>query len=159
MPTRCNPLNYKRNQGIDAYLKRVSEATSDQLIEIERQGVEAAFIADLIKRMEIPSSRLFTILRIPSATAARKIKSGAFIDGRAGLAAAGLIKLLVIADSIAQDSATEPEKFDSVKWLGQWIERPLGALGGRKPSEYLDTPTGVEIVARALGAMRSGAYL
>ena len=62
--------------------------------------------------------------------------------------------------TIVQDStAAEAKNFDTVKWLGQWIERPQPALGGSKPADYLDTPTGVEIVSKLLGAMRSGAYL
>jgi putative toxin-antitoxin system antitoxin component (TIGR02293 family) len=153
-------LAYKRNQGIDAYLKQVHEATPAQMVEIERQGVAGTFITDLSKRMELPSSRVFAMLRIPPATAARKSVAGAMVDGRAGLAAIGMIKLLGIAWDIVQDStAAEAKNFDTVKWLGQWIERPQPALGGRKPADYLDTPTGVEIVSKLLGAIRSGVYL
>ncbi|MDE2431702.1 MAG: DUF2384 domain-containing protein [Burkholderiales bacterium] len=130
------------------------------MVEIERLGVAGTFITDLSKRMELPSSRVFAMLRIPPATAARKSAAGAVVDGRAGLAAIGMIKLLGIAQDIVQDStAVEARNFDTVKWLGQWIERPQPALGGSKPADYLDTPTGVEIVSKLLGAMRSGAYL
>ena len=153
-------LAYNRSQGIDAYLKQVHEATPMQMVEMERAGVAGAFITDLSKRMELPSSRVFSMLRIPPATAARKSVAGGVVDGRAGLAAIGMIKLLRIAQDIVHDStAAEASNFDTVKWLGQWIERPQPALGGRKPADYLDTPTGVEIVAQLLGAMRSGAYL
>lgn len=31
-------------------------------------------------------------------------------------------------------------------------------LGGRKPADLIDTPTGVEVVARLLGSIESGAY-
>ncbi|MFT4103639.1 MAG: DUF2384 domain-containing protein [Burkholderiaceae bacterium] len=151
---------YQSSQGVDAYLQQVREATPMQMVEIERQGIAGTFITDLSKRMELPSSRVFAMLRIPPATAARKSVPGAVVDGRAGLAALGMIKLLGIAQDIVQDStAAEAQGFDTVKWLGQWIERPQPALGGRKPADYLDTPTGVDIVARLLGAIRSGAYL
>lgn len=153
-------LAYKRSQGVDAYLKQVHEATPVQMVEMERLGVAGTFITDLSKRMELPSSRMFDMLRIPPATAARKSAEGALVDGRAGLAAIGMIKLLGIAQDIVDDStAAEARNFDTVKWLGQWIERPQAALGGRKPADYLDTPTGVEIVTQLLGAIRSGAYL
>lgn len=153
-------LAYKRSLGVDAYIREVNEATPVKRVEMERQGVAGTFITDLSKRMELPSSRVFAMLRIPPATAARKSVAGAVVDGRAGLAAIGMIKLLGIAQDIVQDStAAEAQGFDTVKWLGQWIERPQAALGGRTSSEYLDTPTGVEIVAQLLGAMRSGAYL
>lgn len=153
-------LVYQSSQGVDAYLQQVREATPMQMVEIERQGVAGTFITDLSKRMALPSSRVFAMLRIPPATAARKSVPGAVVDGRAGLAALGMIKLLGIAQDIVQDStAAEAQGFDTVKWLGQWIERPQPALGGRKPADYLDTPTGVDIVARLLGAIGSGAYL
>jgi putative toxin-antitoxin system antitoxin component (TIGR02293 family) len=153
-------LGYKSSLGVDAYLKQVHEATPVQMVEMERHGVAGTFITDLSKRMELPSSRVFAMLRIAPATAARKSAAGAVVDGRAGLAAIGMIKLLGIAQDIIEDStSTEAEGFDTVKWLGQWIERPQPALGGHKPADYLDTPTGVEIVAQLLGAMRSGAYL
>lgn len=153
-------LAYKRSQGVDAYLKQVHEATPEQMVEMERLGVAGTFITDLSKRMALPSSRVFDMLRIPPATAARKSAAGALVDGRAGLAAIGMIKLLGIAQDIVDDStADEARNFDTVKWLGQWIERPQAALGGRKPADYLDTPTGLQIVTQLLGAIRSGAYL
>lgn len=160
LPTAEVKLVYKRSQGVDAYLKQVHEATPVQMVEMERLGVAGRFITDLSKRMELPSSRVFAMLRIPPATAARKAAAGAVVDGRAGLAAIGMIKLLGIAQDIVEDStAAEAQDFDTVKWLGQWIERPQPALGGKKPADYLDTPSGVEMVAQLLGAMRSGAYL
>ena len=39
------------------------------------------------------------------------------------------------------------------------IERPQPALGGNKPADLLDTPTGLQVVSRTLGALESGAYL
>jgi uncharacterized protein (DUF2384 family) len=70
-----------------------------------------------------------------------------------------MVKLLGIAQSIvANSTASEARDFDAAKWLGLWIERPQPALGGRKPADILDTPTGVEVVARLLGSVESGAY-
>ena len=150
---------YTRRMGVDAYLKQVHNATPMQIVEIERAGVAGAFITDLSSRMDLPSSRVFTMLRIPKATAARKMAEGSIIDGRAGQAAIGMVKLLGMAQDIVRDSTAKQAKdFDSVKWLGLWIEQPQPALGGRKPADLLDTPTGVEMVARVLGAIQSGAY-
>ena len=74
--------------------------------------------------------------------------------------AIGMIKLLSIAQDIVENStATEAQNFDAAKWLGQWIETPQPALGGLKPADLIDTPTGVAIVARVLGSLQSGAYL
>ena len=70
-----------------------------------------------------------------------------------------MARLLALAGEIVEDStAPQAASFDTAKWLGQWIERPQPALGGHKPSELLDTPTGVAMVTKLLGAIRSGAY-
>ena len=150
---------YHATKGVDDYAHRVARATPLQLVEIERQGVLGSFIKDLSKRMEIPSSRVFTMLGIPKATAEKKAAAGERVEGRGGQAAIGMVKLLGIAQEIgANSTATEAKTFDAAKWLGQWIERPQPALGGRKPADLLDTPTGVEVVARLLGSIESGAY-
>jgi putative toxin-antitoxin system antitoxin component (TIGR02293 family) len=109
--------------------------------------------------MKIPSSRIFRILGVPKATAEKKAATGAMLAGRGGQAALGMMKLLGIARSIvANSTAREARDFDAAEWLGIWIERPQPALGGRKPADFLDTPTGVEVVARLLGSVESGAY-
>lgn len=156
---RTTGLAYVRSAGVDAYLERVYRASPLDLVEIERCGVAGEFVTDLSRRMEVPSARVFSMLRIPKATATRKLSEGGVLDGRAGQAVLGMVKLLGIAQEIVRDSKAEAAvNFDAVRWLGQWIEHPQAALDGRKPADLLDTPTGVAIVARLLGAMRSGAY-
>jgi putative toxin-antitoxin system antitoxin component (TIGR02293 family) len=109
--------------------------------------------------MEIPSSRIFMILGVPKATAEKKAAAGEKVEGRGGQAAIGMVRLLGIAQEIvANSTAAEAKTFDAARWLGQWIERPQPALGGRKPADLLDTPTGLELVARLLGSLESGAY-
>ena len=150
---------YQRSRGVDAYVRAVARATPMEIVEIERQGVLGAFIKDLSKRMEVPTSRMFTILGVPKATAEKKAAAGELVSGSGGQAAVGMIRLLGIAQDIVADStAAEAKNFDAARWLGKWIERPQAALGGRKPADLIDTPTGVEIVARLLGSIESGAY-
>ncbi|MDH5540593.1 MAG: MbcA/ParS/Xre antitoxin family protein, partial [Rhizobacter sp.] len=36
--------------------------------------------------------------------------------------------------------------------------RPQPSLGGRRPAELIDTPTGIEVVSRLLGSIESGSY-
>lgn len=152
-------IAYRAAKGVDDYVRQVARATPLQLVQIERQGVLGSFIKDLSKRMEIPSSRIFTILGVPKATAEKKAAAGERVEGSGGQAAIGMVKLLAIAQQIvANSTAREAKTFDATKWLGQWIERPQAALGGRKPAELLDTPTGAELVARLLGSIESGAY-
>ena len=143
-------------KNFDAFVRAVNTAPPMQLLETERQGVDAAFLGDMAGRMDVSYSHLAEALGIPKATAARKLANNEKINGAAAI---GLARLLAIARDMVEDStAPEAEKFDTAKWLGQWIEQPQPALGGRKPSALLDTPTGVAMVTKLLGAIRSGAY-
>ena len=81
--------------------------------------------------------------------------------GREGLDVDAVFgQLLAKAQELAAQS-THPDAatFDTARWLGGWIRKPQPALGGRRPEELLDTPTGQAAVMRVLGAMESGAFL
>ena len=150
---------YQAQAGMDVYLKQVHEATPMQLIEVERHGMDVAFITDLSQRMQIPEQRFFSYLRIPKATAQRKKANQAIVDGHSGQTALAMARLAAMAQEMVKEStAPEARDFDAVRWLGQWIERAQPALDGRRPADLLDTPTGVNLVARLLGAIQSGAY-
>ena len=152
-------ISYHRNRGVDAYVRAVAGASPMETIAIERQGVLCAFIDDLSKQMGLPSLRMFDILGVPKAKVRKKGATEMYIDGCAGQSAVGIIKLLGIVRAIVNNSTAEEAKnFDSTQWFGQWIERPQPALGGRKPAELMDTPTGVKIVAKLLRSIESGAY-
>jgi putative toxin-antitoxin system antitoxin component (TIGR02293 family) len=152
-------IAYHPKSGVDDYVRQVASATPMQLVQMERIGVVGSLIKDLSRRMEIPSTRIFRIIGVPKATAEKKASAREMVAGRGGQAAIGMVRLLGIAQAIVRDStAAEAQGFDAAKWLGRWIERPQPALGGRKPADLLDTPTGVEIVARLLGSIRSGAF-
>lgn len=149
-------LSYQDIKNLDVFVHNVHVAPPMQLLETERQGVSARFLVDVADRMAVPYTHLAETIGIPKATAARKQAKGEMIDGAAAIA---LARLLALANEIVEDSTSaDARKFDTARWLGQWIERPQPALGGRKPSELLDTPTGVSMVTRLLGAIRSGTY-
>lgn len=149
-------LTYQGSESLDDFVYSVNNALPKQLIEVERRGVSARFVGDMATRMCVSYTHLSKMLGISKATAARKLAKNEPINGTAAIAIA---RLLAIANEIVKDS-TDPDgsKFDTAKWLGQWIELPQPALGGRKPSELLDTPTGAAMVTRVLRAIRSGAY-
>ena len=157
-PRRSAGIVYERTRGIDDYVRQVARATPMQLVDLERQGVVGSLVKDLSKRMDVPASRMFTILGVPKATAEKKAAAGEVIAGSGGQAAIGMVRLLGLAqEMIANSKAARARGYDAAKWLGQWIERPQPALGGRKPAELIDTPTGIEVVARLLGSIESGA--
>ena len=153
------PLTYVFTKGVDDFVVKVSCATPMQLVDAERTGVAGRFLKDVSKRMEIPAARMFNMLGVPKATAEKKVAAGEVIKGSGGRAALGLARLLGMAQEIVDNSTTpEARAFDSAKWLGQWLERPQPALGGRKPADLIDTAAGLELVQRLLGSIQSGAY-
>lgn len=159
MRTSINKPETSAAYSIDDYVHEVSTATPLELVEIERQGVQGVVLKSLSRKMSVPISYMYKILGVPKATAEKKMGAGEFVTGSSGYAAIGMIRLLGIAQNMAKDSTAEAAKnFDASKWLGQWIELPQPALGGRKPADLIDTPTGIDIVARLLGAIESGAY-
>jgi putative toxin-antitoxin system antitoxin component (TIGR02293 family) len=152
-------IAYHSSKGVDDFVRQLAAATPLQLVEIERSGVPGGFLKDLSRRMEIPAGRVFVMLGVPKATAEKKAATGEVLSGSGGQAAIGIAKLLGIAQGIvANSTAAEAKGFDSAKWLGRWLERPQPALGGRRPGDLVDTPTGIEVVAKLLGAIESGAY-
>ena len=48
---------------------------------------------------------------------------------------------------VANSTARQAQGFDAARWLGQWLDRPQPSLGGRRPAELIDTPTGIEVVS------------
>ncbi|MEO7917323.1 MAG: antitoxin Xre/MbcA/ParS toxin-binding domain-containing protein [Dokdonella sp.] len=151
--------NYKAGTPLSIVATTLRDATPMQRVDAERQGVAARLVKEMASEMEIPAIRMFKIIGVPKATAERKAEKNQAIAGGGGQAALGLLNLLGIAQTIVADSTDErAEKFDVAKWLGRWIENPQPALGGRKPADLLDTPTGMDVVARMLGSLQSGAY-
>lgn len=152
-------LAYRPSRGVDEYVRRVSEATPMELIQLERSGVSGRFLKDLAIRIGVPAIQVYRILGAPRSTVERCAAEGRDISGVAGQAAVGMAKLLGKAQAmVSRSTSPDARGFDVGKWFGQWIECPAAALGGRKPAEFIATPTGMEVVARLLGAIESGAY-
>ncbi len=150
---------YKVGTAIGAVAAGLRDATPMQRVAAERQGVAARLVKDLASEMAIPAVRMFKIIGVPKATAERKAEKNEAIAGGGGQSALGVLNLLGIAHAIVAESTNEQAaQFDVAKWLGRWIEHPQPALGGRKPADLLDTPTGIDVVARLLGSLQSGAY-
>ncbi|MBS0370578.1 MAG: DUF2384 domain-containing protein [Proteobacteria bacterium] len=48
--------------------------------------------------------------------------------------------------------------FDAARWVGDWLEQPIPALGGAKPADYMDTIEGQELVSRLLVQSQAGVF-
>jgi hypothetical protein len=51
-----------------------------------------------------------------------------------------------------------PEGFDAASWTTAWLAEPNPALGGRMPTEFMDTPEGRALISGLLAQMQSAAY-
>lgn len=152
-------LAYHPAQGVDDFVRQVAAATPLQLVDMERHGVAGRFLKDLSIRIDLPAVRVFGMLGVPKATAEKKSAQGELVSGSGGQAALGMARLLAQAQALVADStAPEAQGFDAARWLGRWLEQPQPALGGRRPADLMDTPTGAAMVSRLLGAQASGAY-
>ena len=68
-------------------------------------------------------------------------------------------RLLDLTKAIVENSASpEAQGFDSEAWLSRWLGHPQPCLLGRTPAEQLKEPGGLNVVARILGSIESGAY-
>jgi len=145
---------------VSHYVARLQRATSLDLVQMEREGVPGALIKNIGVRINVPMQRLYDMLGAPKATMERKAASNKPVTGAVGQSTLGLVRLLARAESMVAESTSPGAKgFDTARWLGEWLETPQPALGGRRPAEMLDTPTGVAIVEKTLGALASGSYL
>lgn len=61
----------------------------------------------------------------------------------------------ILANSTAQEAAS----FDAEAWLDKWLETPIRALSGQKPSQMIGDPVGFKAVMMVLGAIESGSYV
>lgn len=149
----------RRGESLTDYALRLVEAEPMQRIALERQGVAASLVKSLAHAMEVPATEVYAMLGVPRSTAEKKHAAGSRIAGAHGQAAIAMMRLLGIAQRIVANSTAEGSKsFDTALWLGRWIREPQPALGGRKPADLLDTPSGAEAVMRVLGALESGSW-
>lgn len=151
---------YEAKHGLARYVAGIRGATPLQLVEAERAGVKARLVKDLAGELGLAAVRFYEVLGVPKATVEAKVANDEVIAGAGGQRALAMVRLLAQAgDIVSRSTASQAAAFDTAKWLGEWIETPQPALGGRRPADLLDTPTGFEIVARTLGSLESGAYL
>lgn len=48
--------------------------------------------------------------------------------------------------------------FDAREWVLKWLERPLPALGGQRPTDLLSSTDGPEVLSTLLAQSRGGVF-
>lgn len=129
-------------------------------IAAERSGLPSAEVSALARQLHWPDSLMLKVIGLPTASWTRKKSQDASIDGAPGFAALALRALLDRAREVVQ-ATVEPNQsssFDAGQWLGEWLQTPMPALGGKRPVDMLDVPAGQSVVLRLLGSLESGAW-
>lgn len=132
-------------------------ATELERVAIIRQGVPANILVQIGRAMDMSNDLLFSTLALPRSTVVRKIQNNETLSAEQSERVVGLERLVGQVEAMVKQSGN-PEGFDAGRWVGGWLQRPLPALGGKKPAELMDTMEGQNLVARFLAQSQSGAY-
>lgn len=126
-------------------------------IKIIRDGVPARYINIISDSMGITKDALFKFLNLPKSTVDKKSFANQLLPIEQGERLIGMAKLVGQVESIVYQSGN-PDGFNAAKWVAIWLEKPSPALGGQKPSAYLDTVSGQEMISDLLSKIQTGAY-
>ncbi len=148
-PLVSNPLDFSFS---DLYLVEPIDR-----IRLIREGVPARYIKVISDSMGITKDTLFKFLNLPKSTIDKKSVANQVLPIDQGERLIGMAKLVGQVESIVAESGN-PEGFNAAKWVAQWLEKPSPALGGEKPSTFLDTISGQEMVSDLLAKIQTGAY-
>ncbi|MBN1960482.1 MAG: DUF2384 domain-containing protein [Deltaproteobacteria bacterium] len=149
-------------QAQDKFLKLINPLKLYQASPVERirrikQGVDAQLMLYVIDSLGMPKQHFYKILGLPIATMNRKVHKNEQLSIEQGERIFGIIKLIGQVQTMVNQSG-ESKGFNAAKWVANWINEPLSALGGKRPSDYMDTIEGQELVANLLARIQSGAY-
>jgi len=135
----------------------IYRASKIQRVKIVKKGVPARYAGVLAAGMHISKDKLYSTVGLPRATVDRKVRANRRLNLDESERVIGIARLVGQAQSMVQESGGPPD-FDGAKWLAEWLDRPLPALAGRRPAEFMDTAEGRALVSDLLAQQQSGAY-
>jgi putative toxin-antitoxin system antitoxin component (TIGR02293 family) len=150
---KLGPLVSRGRAGAIAFFK----ASPGERVTLIRRGVPATRVEEIQQGMHLSKERLYGILGLPRATTVRKIRERAVLPIDQGERVLGLEHLIGQVSVMVSESGIE-EGFDAARWVGEWLEQPIPALGGAKPADYMDTREGQELVSRLLVQSQAGVF-
>ena len=96
-------------------------------------------------------------LKIPEKNIIRKIKRGDLLSREDAKLLLGIVGIVKQVDMIL-NSPVHLRYFNAGRWLGDWMQEAVPALGDVPPGTYLSTVEGQAIVKNLLACAASGAY-
>ena len=146
-----------KGSGGRKYFETVFRYDPLERVELVKAGVPAQTTLALANAMGISKEKLYQTLGLPRATIDRKLREGRVLSSDESSRVLGMARLVGQAQAIVEESG-DPTGFNAAEWVAQWLDRPVGALGGRKPGELMDTAEGQAMVSNLLNRAVSGAY-
>lgn len=140
-----------------APLGALSRATTIERVEIVKAGVPAKFLVFIADRMSIPKEQLYATIGVSRATVDRKVRAKKLLSQDESERTLGLARLVAQAETMVKESGNL-DNFDAAKWLARWLVEPQESLGGKRPSELMDTADGRGLVADLMARAQTGAY-
>jgi putative toxin-antitoxin system antitoxin component (TIGR02293 family) len=140
----------------DQALKLFRASVVDR-VNIVKDGVPALYVNVLTARMGMPKDKFYRTMGLMRPTVDRKMRASKLLNQDESERVMGIARIVGQAQSLVQESGGS-EEFDAARWIAAWLDRPLPALSGRRPGEFMDTGEGRTLVADLLAQQQSGAY-
>ncbi|MCK9507916.1 MAG: DUF2384 domain-containing protein [Pigmentiphaga sp.] len=121
-------------------------------------GVEAEAFTKVAQSMRRSRESVAKMLGLALTTLDRKLQKKERLSADQSERLVAAAKLIGQVQTMVDESG-QPEGFDAAQWFADWLERPLMALGGRKPAALMNTAEGRDLIARLLATAQSGAYV
>lgn len=132
-------------------------ADAMERIDIVKRGMPASAVEVLANQMAVPKARLVKTLGLAQATVSHKARCNKVLSADDSARLLGMARLVGQVQLMVTESGDQ-EGFDAAAWLAQWLESPLPALGGEKPSTIMDTADGQALIATIVARMQTGSY-
>lgn len=133
--------------------KNLYQASAIERVKLIRKGIPASRVEDIKDALHVSRERLVDILDLPR----QKPRGGAMLSAGQSERLIGLTCLIGQIVVIVSDSG-DPNRFDAARWVGEWLERPVPALGGAKPADFMGTMKGQTLVSGLLVQSVAGVF-
>lgn len=140
------------------FAKTLYRASPVERVSFIRAGVSASRLPELVAVMHVSRERLLRMLDLPRSAIRQRPHPGAMLSTEQSERVIGLMQLIGQV-AFMVDDAGDPTDFDAARWVGEWLERPVPALGGATPSDYMDTTTGQRLVSNLLVQSLLGVFM